>query len=136
MLPAGRTPSEHVAIAPVHLAPLDCFLAYCLHVTLETYNKSAATGLSSRSVLERMSEIQMLDVTIPVTDGRELRMRRYTKPEKVHHLLLANSVSPYPASPHQKFESPDLWWRPFDKTNAISSISPPPTAEQRKSGYP
>ena len=48
------------------------FLAYCLHVTLEQYNKKAATGLSSRSVLERMSEIQMLDVTIPATDAREL----------------------------------------------------------------
>ena len=64
------------------------FLAYCLHVTLETYNKRAATGLSSRSVLERISEIQMLDVTIPATDGRKLRMKRYTKPEKVHQLLL------------------------------------------------
>ncbi len=71
-------------------SPPDCvqivisFLAYCLHVTLEQYNKKVPTGLSSRSVLERMSEIQMLDVTIPATDGRELRMKRYTKPKKVH----------------------------------------------------
>lgn len=106
MLPAGRTPSEHVAIAPVHLAPLDCFLAYCLHVTLETYNKSAATGLSSRSVLERMSEIQMLDVTIPATDGRELRMRRYTKPEKVHHLLLDQLGFTLPGQPPPEIRIP------------------------------
>ena len=71
-------------------SPPDCvqivisFLAYCLHVTHEQYNKKVPTGLSSRSVLERMSEIQMLDVTIPATDGRELRMKRYTKPKKVH----------------------------------------------------
>lgn len=64
------------------------FMAYCLHVTLEQYNKRVATGLSSRGVLERLSEIQMLDVTIPATDGRKLRMRRYTKPEQVHRLLL------------------------------------------------
>jgi transposase len=51
------------------------FLAYCLHVTLEQYNKNAATGLSSRRVLERLSGIQMLDVDIPATDGRELRMK-------------------------------------------------------------
>ncbi len=30
MLPAGRTPSGHVAFAPVHLAPLDC--RWLLHV--------------------------------------------------------------------------------------------------------
>ncbi len=58
---------------------LGCYGGYCLHVTLEQYNKKAATGLSSRSVLARLSEIQMLDVTIPATDGREVRMRRYTK---------------------------------------------------------
>lgn len=75
------------------------FLAYCLHVTLEKYNKKAATGLSSRSVLERMSEIQMLDVTIPATDGRELRMKRYTKPEKVHQLLLDQLGFSLPAQP-------------------------------------
>ena len=75
------------------------FLAYCLHVTLEQYNKKAATGLSSRSVLERLSEIQMLDVTIPATDGRELRMKRYTKPEKVHQLLLDQLGFTLPAQP-------------------------------------
>ncbi len=34
-----------------------------------------------------LSEIQMLDVEIPTTDGRTLRMRRHTKPEKIHRLL-------------------------------------------------
>jgi transposase len=85
------------------------FLAYCLHVTLEKYNKKAAThlrqgyggqaGLSSRSVLERISEIQMLDVTIPATDGREVRMKRYTKPEKDHQLLLDKLGFTLPAQP-------------------------------------
>ena len=82
------------------------FLAYCLHVTLEKYNKKAATGLSSRSVLERMSEIQMLDVTIPATDGREVRMRRYTKPEKVHHLLLDQLGFTLPAQPPPEIRNP------------------------------
>ena len=74
-------------------------LAYCLHVTLEQYNKKAATGLSSRSVLERLSEIQMLDVSIPATDGRQVRMKRYTRPEKVHHLLLAQLGFTLPGQP-------------------------------------
>jgi transposase len=92
------------------------FLAYCLHVTLEQYNKKAATrlrqgyggqaGLSSRSVLERMSEIQMLDVTIPATDGRELHMKRYTKPEKVHQLLLDQLGFILPEQPPPQIRNP------------------------------
>ena len=82
------------------------FLAYCLHVTLEKYNKKAATGLSSRAVLERMSEIQMLEVTIPATDGRELRMSRYTKPEKVHELLLDRLGFTLPGQPPPEIRNP------------------------------
>ena len=82
------------------------FLAYCLHVTLEQYNKKAATGLSSRSVLERLSEIQMLDVSIPVTDGREIQMKRYTKPEKVHHLLLDQLGFTLPSQPPPEIRKP------------------------------
>ena len=83
------------------------FLAYCLHVTLEKYNKKAATGLSSRAVLERMSEIQMLDVTIPTTDGRQLHMTRHTRPEKVHQLLLERLGLTLPAQPPPEIRSPD-----------------------------
>jgi transposase len=82
------------------------FLAYCLHVTLEQYNKKAATGLSSRSVLERLSEIQMLDVSIPITDGREIQMKRYTKPEKVHHLLLDQLGFTFPSQPPPEIRKP------------------------------
>jgi len=81
-------PIHHQLDRRIEAHILISFLAYCLSITLEQYNKRAATGLSARSVLARFSEIQMLDVTIPSTDGRELRMKRYTKPEKVHRLLL------------------------------------------------
>ena len=64
------------------------FMAYCLYITLEKIAQATAVGLSARSILERLSEIQMLDVKIPTTDGRELHLRRYTKPEKLHQLLL------------------------------------------------
>lgn len=75
------------------------FLAYCLHVTLEKYNKRAATGLSARSVLARLSEIQMLNVEIPTTDGRMLSMKRHTKPEKLHQLLLDQLGFSLPVQP-------------------------------------
>ena len=85
-------------------------------MSLEKYNKKAAThlrqgyggqaGLSSRSVLERLSEIQMLDVTIPATDGRELGMKRFTKPEKIHHLLLNQLGFTLPPQPPPEIRNP------------------------------
>lgn len=83
------------------------FLAYCLHITLEKLNKQKATGLSARSVLERFSEIQMLDVIIPTTDGRELKMKRHTKPEKLHQLLLGQLGLDLPAQPPPEITTPD-----------------------------
>ena len=53
-----------------------------------------------------MSEIQMFDVTIPATDGRELRMKRYTKPEKVHQLLLNQLGFALPAQPPPEIRNP------------------------------
>jgi hypothetical protein len=57
------------------------FLAYCLYVTLGQQLKALAPGLTARSVLEKFSAVQMIDVYIPTTDGRELSLTRYTQPE-------------------------------------------------------
>ena len=102
----GLRPVFHQLDSRIEAHIFISFLAYCLHVTLEQYNKKAATGLSSRSVLERLNEIQMLDVTIPATDGRELRMKRYTKPEKVHQLLLDQLGFTLPAQPPPEIRNP------------------------------
>jgi transposase len=102
----GLRPIFHQLDGRIEAHVFISFLAYCLHVTLEKYNKKSATGLSSRSVLERMSEIQMLDVTIPATDGRELHMKRYTKPEKVHYLLLDQLGFTLPAQPPPEIRTP------------------------------
>lgn len=53
-------------------------------------------------MLARFAEIQMLDVAIPTTDGREVCMRRYTKPEKLHQLLLNQLSLTLPSQPHPK----------------------------------
>jgi len=102
----GLRPIFHKVDSRIEAHVFISFMAYCLHVTLEQYNKKAATGLSSRSVLERLSEIQMLDVAIPVTDGRMLRMKRYTKPEKVHHLLLDQLGFTLPRQPPPQIRNP------------------------------
>ena len=50
--------------------------------------------------------MQMLDVTIPATDGREVRMKRHTKPEKVHQLLLDQLGFTLPAQPPPEIRNP------------------------------
>ena len=76
---------------------LVAFLAYCLHVTLRHKLKLKAPGLTPRSLLEQLSAIQMLDVHFPTTDGRTLIFRRYTAPNKLQKLLLAQLDLDLPA---------------------------------------
>lgn len=42
-----------------------------------------------RSVLERFEGIQMVNVHLPTTDGKELLLPRYTQPDKDQILLLS-----------------------------------------------
>ena len=64
------------------------FLGYCLQTTLRQKLKTSAPGLTSQSVLEIFSKIQLLDVTIPTQDNRTLHLQRYTEPEQEHKILL------------------------------------------------
>jgi hypothetical protein len=64
------------------------FLAYCLHVTLTQRLRTLAPGLTTRSVLEKFAALQLIDVHLPTTDGRELILTRYTHPEPELQLLL------------------------------------------------
>jgi transposase len=78
------------------------FLAYCLHVTLRRRLFALAPGLTPRSVLEKFSALQMIDVHIPTTDGRELTLTRYTQPEPELTLLLDKLRLHLPAQPPPK----------------------------------
>jgi transposase len=75
------------------------FLALCLHATLRGKLRPLAPGLTPRAVLDKLACIQMLDVYFPTTDGRKLRFRRYTKPEKDQALLLAQLKLELPPQP-------------------------------------
>ena len=77
------------------------FLAYCLHVTLAQRMKTHAPGLTSRSILEQMKAMQMLNVRVPTTDGRRLYIR-YTQPDKTQQLLLAQLGLVLPHQPPPK----------------------------------
>ena len=88
----GQRVEGHILIA---------FLAYCLWVTLKNRLEALAPGLTPKAVLEKLSTIQMLDVWLPTTDGRDLVMPRYTQPEPdqtilLHHLKLSLPGQPPP----------------------------------------
>ena len=78
------------------------FLAYCLHVTLGRQLKALAPGLTPRAVLEKFAAVQMIDVYVPTTDGRELSLARYTQPEPELKLLLQKLKLTLPAQPPPK----------------------------------
>ena len=75
------------------------FLAYCLHVTLGHRLRHLAPGLTTRSVLEKFSAVQMIDVRIPTSDARELTLTRYTQLEPDLTLLLERLKLTLPAQP-------------------------------------
>jgi transposase len=64
------------------------FLAYCLQITLQRRLHALAPGLTARSALEKFAAVQMIDVNLPTTDGRQLLLSRYTQPEPELQLLI------------------------------------------------
>lgn len=84
------------------------FLAYCLHVTLGQQLKMLAPGLTPRSVLEKFGTVQMIDVYIPTTDGRELSLTRYTQPEPEIKLLLEKLKLTLPAQAPPKITAEEV----------------------------
>ena len=68
-----------------------------------------APGLTPRSVLEKFAAVQMIDVHLPITDGRELLLTRYTEPEPELGLLLNKLKLELPArSPPKITASPPV----------------------------
>lgn len=92
-------PIHHQLVRRIEAHIFVAFLAYCLQVTLRAKLRPLAPGLTPRAVLEKLAVIQMLDVYFPTTDGRRLRFRRYTKPEKDQALLLAQLKLELPPQP-------------------------------------
>jgi hypothetical protein len=84
------------------------FLAYCLHVTLARRLQALAPGLTARSALEKFAAIQMIDVYLPTTDGREIMLTRYTQPEPELKLLIDQLKLSLPPQQPPKITSTDL----------------------------
>ena len=75
------------------------FLAYCLYITLHRRLHALAPGLTARSALEKFAAVQMIDVHLPTTDGRELILTRYTQPEPELQLLIGRLKLHLPSQP-------------------------------------
>jgi hypothetical protein len=92
-------PIFHQAQARIEAHIFVAFPAYCLQVTLQRRLRDLAPGLTPRSVLEKCSAMQMIDVHLPTTDGREVILTRYTQPEPDQELLLRQLKLQLPEQP-------------------------------------
>ena len=86
---------EHRVDAHILLA----FLAYCVQVTLKHRLLLHAPGLTPTAALEKLAEIQMIDVWIPTIDQRCLILPRYTQPSPDTKLLIEKLRLELPSQP-------------------------------------
>ena len=84
------------------------FIAYCLHVTLTRHLHPLAPGLTARSVIEKFAAVQMIDVLVPTTDGRQLSLTRYTEPEPKLKLILHKLRLTLPAQKRPTIAAPTV----------------------------
>jgi hypothetical protein len=84
------------------------FLAYALQVTLTRRLHALAPGLTARSALEKFAAVQMIDVHLPTTDGREIVLTRYTQPEPELQLLINQLKLTPPSQPPPKITAAAL----------------------------
>ena len=84
---------------------LIAFLAYCLQVTLKNCLLIHASGLTPAAVFEKMATIQMVEVWIPMLDGRWLMLPRHTQPEKDVQAMLNKLDITLPSQPPPRIKS-------------------------------
>jgi transposase len=95
----GLRPIYHQKPERIEAHLFVAFLAYCLSITLRQRLKALAGGLMPRVVFEKLATLQLLDVRVPTTDGRELLLVRRTEPERDVALLLAQLKLDLPPQP-------------------------------------
>ena len=94
---------EHRADAHVLIA----FLAYCLQVTLKNRLMIHAPGLTPAAVLDKLATIQLVEVWIPMMDGRWLIMPRHTQPDKDVQAVLDQLQMHLPSQPPPRIRAPN-----------------------------
>jgi hypothetical protein len=92
-------PLFHQLEARIEAHVFIAFLAYSLHTTLRQRLRALAPGLTPRAVLDAFAAMQMIDVHVPTTDGRELTLTRHTEPDAALRLLIEKLKLHLPAQP-------------------------------------
>jgi len=106
-------------------------LDYCLHVTLTQRFRTLAPGLTARSVLEKFAAVQMIDVRLPTTDGRELTLNRTVQ-------LGIEDALPEDAKVLTRKElEADAWSFGLPKERSLHRIAttPPPDGSRRAASF-
>jgi transposase len=94
-----RRADAHVLIA---------FLAYCQQVTLKNRLMVHAPGLTPAAVFEKLATVQMVEVWIPMVDGRWLVMPRHTQPERDVQALLNQIRITLPSQPPPRIKASQI----------------------------
>ncbi len=102
----GLRPIYHHKAERIEAHLFVAFLAYCLSITLRQRLKALAGGLMPRVVFEKLATLQLLDVRVPTTDGRELLLVRRTEPDRDVALLLARLNLQLPPQPPPRISLP------------------------------
>lgn len=98
----GVRPIYHQKDSRIEAHIMVSFLAYCVHITLREKLRRQAPGLTPRQALDHLGKIQMIDVHLPTTDGRELLLRRRTEPNTEQQLLRSQLKLQLPDQPPPK----------------------------------
>ena len=94
---AFRTLKQDLSIRPVHHQSEDrvkahvlvCFIAYAMYRTLDRLAKMKGLGMTARRVLDTLAGIKSGDIVLPLVDGRELKLRRVSRPDPKQAEILA-----------------------------------------------
>lgn len=86
---AFRTLKQDLSIRPLHhhgenrvkAHVLVCFLAYAMYRTLDRLAKAKGIAMTARRILDSLATIKSGDIILPLLDGRELRLRRVSRPD-------------------------------------------------------
>lgn len=81
-------PIYHQLEARVKAHVLICFLAYALYRTLDGLAKGKSLGMSARKILASLATIKSGDIILPLVDGRQIRLRRVSRPDAPQAELL------------------------------------------------
>jgi transposase len=93
---AFRTLKQDLSIRPVfhqteprvNAHVLVCFLAYAMYRTLDRLAKAKGLDMTARRVLDSLATIKSGDIVLPLVDGRELKLRRVSRPDPQQAELL------------------------------------------------